>query len=125
VRSSAATVTSRVEYRYHGDLRRGPSVLYDSDMEVGPAVTYRRNPVVVFQHVDDRVMMMNPERAEFVTVSPTGAQVWDALEAPGTAEDIMQRLLPKWPGVDPEQMLKDIDAFLVKLEEAGAVFIEK
>jgi Coenzyme PQQ synthesis protein D (PqqD) len=100
-------------------------VLYDSDMEVGPAVTYRRNPVVVFQHVDDRVMMMNPERAEFVTVSPTGAQVWDALEAPGTAEDIMQRLLPKWPGVDPEQMLKDIDAFLVKLEEAGAVFIEK
>ena len=100
-------------------------MLYDSDMEVGPAVTYRRNPVVVFQHVDDRVMMMNPERAEFVTVSPTGAQVWDALEAPGTAEDIMQRLLPKWPGVDPEQMLKDIDAFLVKLEEAGAVFIEK
>jgi len=94
-------------------------------MEGRTTVTYRRNPVVVFQHVDDRVMMMNPERAEFVTVSPTGAQVWDALEAPGTAEDIMQRLLPKWPGVDPEQMLKDIDAFLVKLEEAGAVFIEK
>jgi hypothetical protein len=88
-------------------------------------VTYRRNPAVVFQHVDDRVMMMNPDRAEFVTVSPTGAQVWDALETPGTADDIVQRLLPKWPGVDPEQMLKDIDAFLVKLEEAGAVFVEK
>jgi hypothetical protein len=88
-------------------------------------VTYRRNPVVVFQHIDDRVMMMNPERAEFVTVSPTGAQVWDALETPGTADDIVQRLLPRWPGADPEQMLKDIHAFLVKLEEAGAVFVEK
>ena len=87
-------------------------------------MTYRRNPAVVFQHVDERVMMMNPDRAEFITVSTTGAQVWDALAAPGTAEDIVQRLLPKWPGADPEQMLKDIDAFLVKLEEAGAVFVE-
>lgn len=94
-------------------------------MEGSTTVTYRRNPAVVFQHVDDRVMMMNPERAEFVTVSPTGAQVWDALETPGTADDIVQRLLPKWPEADPEQMLKDIDAFLVKLEEAGAVFVEK
>jgi Coenzyme PQQ synthesis protein D (PqqD) len=94
-------------------------------MEGRTTVTYRRNPAVVFQHVDDRVMMMNPDRAEFVTVSPTGAQVWDALETPSTADDIVQRLLPKWPGADPEQMLKDIDAFLVKLEEAGAVFVEK
>jgi hypothetical protein len=87
-------------------------------------MTYRRNPAVVFQEVDDRVMMMNPERAEFVTVSPTGAQVWVARETPGTAEDIVQRLLPKWPEADPQQMLKDIDAFLLKLEAAGAVFVE-
>jgi hypothetical protein len=102
----------------------GTVLLDDLPEGLHPLMTYRRNPAVVFQQVDDRVMMMNPERAEFVTVSPTGAQVWGALETPGTAHDIVERLLPKWPDADPEQMLKDIDAFLAQLAEAGAVFDE-
>jgi hypothetical protein len=108
-------MASRIATQQHGDTK---------GFAHGEMVTYRRNPAVVFQHVDDRVMMMNPDRAEFVTVSPTGAEVWDALDAPGTARDIVDRLLPKWPGTDPDQMLRDIDTFLLKLEKAGAVFVE-
>jgi hypothetical protein len=84
-------------------------------------VTYRRNPAVVFHQVDDRVMMMNPDRAEFVTLSPTGAAVWYALAEPGSAEDIVERIRPDWPEADPLQMRADIDAFLQNLEAAGAI----
>ena len=84
-------------------------------------MTYRRNPAVVFHQVDDRVMMMNPDRAEFVTLSPTGAAVWHALAEPGSADDIVERIRPDWPETDPLQMRTDIDAFLKNLEEAGAI----
>ena len=84
-------------------------------------MTYRRNPAVVFHQVDDRVMMMNPDRAEFVTLSPTGAAVWHALAEPGTAQDIVERIQPDWPEADPQRMRADIDAFLQNLEEAGAI----
>jgi hypothetical protein len=84
-------------------------------------MTYRRNPTIVFQDIDDRVMMMNPERAEFLTLSPTGKHVWYALATPGTSREIVDRLLPGWPATDPEQMLVDVEAFLKQLEGAGAV----
>jgi hypothetical protein len=82
---------------------------------------YRRNPTVVFQPVEDRLMMMNPDRAEFVTLTATGAEVWHALETPGSADDIVERLRGEYPDADPEQMRADIDVFLGKLEAAGAV----
>jgi Coenzyme PQQ synthesis protein D (PqqD) len=85
---------------------------------------YRRNPAVVHEEIDDRLMMMNPERAEFVTLSPTGRGVWDALEAPGSPADIVERLQPNWPAADPAQMLNDVTAFLEKLEKTGAVLGE-
>ena len=85
-------------------------------------MTYRRNPAVVFQVIDDHVMMMNPERAEFVTLTPTGAEVWKALESPGSCDDIVERLRPAYPDADPDLMRADIDAFLGKLEAAGAIF---
>jgi Coenzyme PQQ synthesis protein D (PqqD) len=84
-------------------------------------MTYRRNPAVVFHQVDDRIMMMNPDRAEFVTLSPTGAAVWHALAEPGSADDIVDRIRPDWPEADPSQMRTDIDAFLQNLEAAGAI----
>lgn len=82
---------------------------------------YRRNPAVVFQDVDDRMMLMNPDRREFVTLSPTGSHVWRALATPGTSLDIVERLLPAWPDTDPDLMRADIDVFLKQLEVAGAV----
>lgn len=82
---------------------------------------YRRNPVIVFQKVEDRLMMMNPERAEFVTLTATGAEVWQALATPGSCDDIVERLRDEYPDADPEQMRADIDVFLGKLEAAGAI----
>ena len=82
---------------------------------------YRRNPTVVFQPVEDRLMMMNPERAEFVTLTSTGADVWQALATPGSCDDVVDRLRPEYPDADPEQMRADIDVFLRKLEAAGAI----
>jgi len=82
---------------------------------------YRRNPTVVFQPVEDRVMMMNPERAEFVTLTPTGAQVWYALATPGSCDDIVERLRGDYPDADAEEMRAGIDRFLTKLADAGAV----
>ncbi|MDQ1486106.1 MAG: hypothetical protein QOJ62_1799, partial [Actinomycetota bacterium] len=50
-----------------------------------------------------------------------GKHVWYALATPGTSREIVDRLLPGWPGTDPEQMRVDIEAFLQQLESAGAV----
>lgn len=82
---------------------------------------YRRNPAIVFQKVEDRLMMMNPERAEFVTLTQTGAEVWHALATPGSCDDVVDRLRIEYPDADPNQMRADIDVFLGKLEAAGAI----
>lgn len=85
---------------------------------------YRRNPDVVFHDVDDRVMMMNPARAEFVTLTPTGAEVWRALETPGSCEELVERIRSEYPDADPALMRTDIEKFLGKLEASGAVSAE-
>ena len=82
---------------------------------------YRRNPAVVFQPVEDRLMMMNPDRAEFVTLTATGAEVWQALSDPGTCDDVVERLRGEYPDADPIQMRADVGVFLGKLEAAGAI----
>jgi hypothetical protein len=82
---------------------------------------FARNPAVVFSNVDDRLMMMNPEQAEFVTLSPTGGAVWDALAEPGSCDVVVARLRADYPEADPEQMRGDVEKFLAQLADAGIV----
>jgi hypothetical protein len=82
---------------------------------------YRRNPAVVFQVIEDRVMLLDPRRAALITLTASGSEVWRALERPGTPEDVVERLRDDYPEANSQIMLEDIESFLGKLEAAGAL----
>jgi len=82
---------------------------------------YRRNPAVVFQVIEDRVMLLDPRRAELITLTASGSEVWRVLERPGGPEDVVERLRDEYPNASRAIMLADIESFLGKLEAAGAL----
>jgi hypothetical protein len=82
---------------------------------------YRRNPAVVFQVIEDRVMLLDPRRAELITLTPSGSEVWRVLERPGGPQDVVERLHDEYPDANREIMLSDVAIFLGQLKAAGAL----
>lgn len=85
---------------------------------------YRRNPAVVDQHVGSRVMLLDPEAAELITLNATGAAVWQSLDQPATLDGVVDALSTRWPGVGTTVLRTDANAFLAELTELRAVLTD-
>ena len=82
-------------------------------------VRYQRRRGAVWRDLGDRVVVLAPDASEPVTLPVGGAVVWDALEEPGTVDELTAQVAASfdapsgWVAAAVEHLL---DARLVELE---------
>ena len=81
----------------------------------------RRAPGVMYEVVDGRAVLVDPQGAELVTLNPTGTLIWEALDGPSDADAIASRLIADLEGVTEDELRADVEAFLADLRKQGLV----
>jgi hypothetical protein len=88
--------------------------------ELEPATVVSRPPEVVFEQLDDEVLVLHPETGKYVSLNATGAQLWAMLEAPATVQGLVDHLVAT-RRVDADRAGADVRTFLTGLVERGLV----
>lgn len=86
-----------------------------------PTASYRRRDDIVFERVDDRVMLLDRAGMEMVTLNPVGSVVWELLDEPKSVGDLVAALSTRFPEVGTERLTGDVEAFLGEMVEVGYV----
>lgn len=66
----------------------------------------------------DELVIMNIETGKFITLNNLAKVIWERLEQPTTAEELIQYLLSRF-NVNEEQCSRETHAFLENLKEQG------
>ena len=82
---------------------------------------YRRNDVL-WRRTCDRVLILVPGRDGILTLQGSGGDLWVALEEPGSAEALAQRLAAVY-AAPVEQIASDIVPAIEDLARCGAVIV--
>lgn len=60
-------------------------------------------------------MLYHWDDGKAIVLNPTGAVLWEALEAPRTAAELAEILVGRFPGLSPDRARADVTAFLERL----------
>lgn len=81
---------------------------------------YARAPGAAGAEVDGEVVVLSPSDLRYHGLNESAAAVWDLLEQPSTAADLVDRLLEQFD-VDRAECEADVGAHLAELVELGLV----
>lgn len=86
-----------------------------------PSTTsFRRSTRQVSCKIHDEVAILHTERAIYFGLKGVGAQIWDALEEPRTAEQLCAAIVAEFD-VSPSVCQADVTQILENLREEGLI----
>ena len=83
----------------------------------------RRSGDWLSARVGGEIMMMSAERGNYLGINEVGAQIWEMLETPSDMEAICTTLIGEYD-VTPAACRQEVEQFLARMEEHGAVAID-
>jgi hypothetical protein len=84
-------------------------------------MAWQRSPRVVYEVVDGQAVLVDPEGVELLTLNAVGTQIWEALDGIREPADLTALLVGRFDGVTPDELERDITAFLAEISAAGLV----
>ena len=84
-------------------------------------MAWQRSPHVVYEVVDGKAVLVDPEGVELITLNEVGTVVWEALDGERDAGALAADLLGRFEGVSRAQLELDIAAFLSEVDAVGLV----
>ena len=81
-------------------------------------VLLQRNPAICAAELDGEVCLFHPDNAEYLNLNATGSAIWNLLDTPLNAEQLLERLLERY-AVDEQACRHDTDQFLSQALERG------
>ena len=87
-------------------------------------MAWQRSPRVVYEVIDGRAVLVDPEGVELLTLNAVGTLVWEALDGARDPAALADDLVERFQGVTRDDLERDIAAFLAELE-AGALVLPK
>jgi Coenzyme PQQ synthesis protein D (PqqD) len=77
-----------------------------------------RTPGLLTAPVDDEIVILNPDRDNYVGLDAVGRAVWDLIEQPREVAELCRKLSQDFDGT-PEQIAADVLPFLAEMAEEG------
>jgi len=96
----------------------------DADFALGkmdPTQSYKINKEIVYREEDDGAFLFDPDSGNLKYLNPTGKETFLMLEDETGIGEVTHRMHTEYPDVDPEQVRRDVEAFVEQLEENGFV----
>ena len=79
-----------------------------------------RNPGIVTAEMDGDIVMMTVESGTYYGLTGVGPDIWEALDCPRSADDLLDHLLPRYE-VTAETLRQDLEVFLKDMQKNGLV----
>jgi hypothetical protein len=70
------------------------------------------------------VIILNMRNGQYFGLSEVGARIWALLQERRTVQEVRDRLLEAYPGVEPDRCTEDLLDLVAQLAEAELVEIE-
>jgi hypothetical protein len=83
-----------------------------------------RSPEIVFNKLDEEIMMMSIKNSEYYGLDNIASRVWEILTKPSTLSEIVETLLEEYE-VSEDRCYADVTEFLMALEEKKLIEISK
>jgi sensor domain CHASE-containing protein len=84
---------------------------------------YARNPAILEKMLDDELLLIDNGSDIIFNLNPIGTAVWQFLESPRAAEEIMDVLYSAFPDVPREQIYEDTDLLLAQLVNRNLISV--
>ena len=85
---------------------------------VGVAVmVVQKKADVTSEVVDGRAVLVPPSGQEIITLNVVGTLIWNALDTARDVESLTECLLDQLTDVEPDELTRDVRAFLRDLQE--------
>jgi hypothetical protein len=84
-------------------------------------MVWERSPDVVYEVVDGKAVLVDPDGVELITLNPVGTLVWEQLDGHRDAATLAADLIGRFDGVTLAQLETDVAAFLAEIDAAGLV----
>jgi Coenzyme PQQ synthesis protein D (PqqD) len=72
--------------------------------------------------VDDDIVILNPDRDNYVGLDAVGRTVWDLIEQPHEVAELCQKLSREF-NATPEQIAADVLPFLAEITDEGIAHV--
>ena len=76
---------------------------------------YRRSARVDETRVGDRVVLYHRDVRSGIVLNPTGSLVWDSLESPRSADELVDQLSARFPNADRNRIAQDVSGYVESL----------
>lgn len=84
-------------------------------------MAWQRSPRVVYEVVDGKAVLVDPDGVELLTLNPVGTLIWEELDGDREAAALAVALVDRLDGVELPDLERDIVAFLAEIHAAGLV----
>ena len=81
-----------------------------------------RAPGLLSAPVDDEIVILNPDRDNYVGLDAVGRTVWDLIEQPHEVAELCRRLSRDFD-TTPEQIAADVLPFLTEITDEGIAHV--
>lgn len=81
---------------------------------------WAKNPNVIERLIDGEAVLLDLKTGVYFSLNGTGTDVWNALAAPATVEDVAGRITADY-AIDFPTALADAGALLAELESQGLI----
>jgi hypothetical protein len=78
---------------------------------------YTRSAHAVASSVGDRVVLYHRTSKTAIVLNPTGSWLWEQLSQPRTPGQLAEKLLERFPTVQPDEAAGDVARFLGELTQ--------
>lgn len=92
-------------------------------MRIIKSTRIRRNPDIIFNKIEDEVVMLSFEKGEYYGLDKTGSVIWTLLEKEMTFQELIESILLFFE-ITEEQCEKDTLEFLYDLHSRKLLLIE-
>lgn len=91
---------------------------------ISPNTIITRNKDVVFNKLDDEIIMMSAKKGDYYGLDSIGAIIWQHIENPITFEKLIFILLEEFD-VTEQECLLDVTEFILSLEKNEIINLQK
>ncbi len=77
----------------------------------------RRSDRVDETRVGDRVVLYHRDTGAGIVLNPSGSRIWDSLESPASASDIVDKLAREHSAIPRDRIATDVDTYVSALQE--------
>lgn len=85
---------------------------------------YRRTPGIEASPLQEESILFDPATNRFCLLNRTAAFLWERLDAPASADDLVQAVCDAFDGADQGRVAPDVQATLAQLVELKFVAVQ-